>query len=106
MVFAVFRPFIYLLSVVALMIIMVTGGGAVLREENVEALAMNGKLVFLNRPIEELIPTEDRPLANDHEKIKALYDERLPVYMAAADAVANLTGWEEVPADEIWRVAV
>ena len=33
MVFAVFRPLIYLLSVIALMIIMVSGGGAVLKAE-------------------------------------------------------------------------
>lgn len=83
-----------------------TGGGAVLRKENVDALSMNGILIFLNRPLEELIPTEDRPLANDREKIKALYDERLPIYMAAADAVVDLTGWDEADADKIWRAAL
>jgi shikimate dehydrogenase len=83
-----------------------TGGGAVLRKENVDALSMNGKLVFLNRPLEELMPTEDRPLANDREKINALYAERLPIYLAAADAVVDLTGWDEADADRIWRAAL
>lgn len=83
-----------------------TGGGAVLRKENVDDLSMNGKLVFLNRPLEELMPTEDRPLANDREKIKSLYAERLPIYMAAADAVVDLTGWDEADADKIWSAAL
>ena len=56
MVFAVFRPFIYLLSVVALMIIMVTGGGAVLGME----ITLGTLYIFLQyinsffEPIQEL----------------------------------------------------
>ena len=83
-----------------------TGGGAVLRKENVDALSMNGKLIFLNRPLEEIMPTEDRPLANDRKKIKELYTERLPIYLAAADAVVELSGWDESDADKIWRAAL
>lgn len=83
-----------------------TGGGAILRKENVDALSMNGTLIFLNRPLEEIMPTEDRPLANDREKIKELYTERLPIYMAAADSVVDLSGWNESDADKIWRAAL
>ncbi|MBQ3705999.1 MAG: ABC transporter ATP-binding protein [Clostridia bacterium] len=56
MVFAVFRPFIYLLSVVALMIIMVTGGTAVLKAE----ITLGTLYIFLQyinsffEPIQEL----------------------------------------------------
>jgi shikimate dehydrogenase len=69
--------------------VIATGGGAVLRRENVDALKMNGTLVFLDRPENELLPTADRPLADDAEKLRALYKERYPLYLAAADAVVR-----------------
>ena len=66
-----------------------TGGGAVLRSENVHNLKMNGKIYFIDRPLEQLLPTADRPTANSAEKIKALYDVRYPIYTAAADMVVT-----------------
>lgn len=83
-----------------------TGGGAVLRKENVEALSMNGKIVFLDRPLEDLLPTDDRPLANDADKIKALYKKRYPIYTEAADVVLKVEGTEEHMADMIWRAVL
>lgn len=44
--------------------IIATGGGAVLDAENVRALKQNGVLVFLDRRPENLIATDDRPLAS------------------------------------------
>ena len=41
-----------------------TGGGAVLRPENVTALRQNGRLFWLDRDPEALVPTDDRPLAD------------------------------------------
>ncbi len=62
-----------------------TGGGAILREENVRVLRQNGVIVFNDRPLEELLPTEDRPTANSPEKIKALYEVRSPLYLERCD---------------------
>lgn len=62
-----------------------TGGGAILKNENVNNLKASGILYFLDRNPENLIPTSDRPLADDVEKIMKLYDERLPIYMRVAD---------------------
>lgn len=73
-------------------LVIATGGGAVLREANVHALRRNGKLYLLDRPLRDLLPTDDRPLANTVEKITALYHEREPIYKAAADAVITVTG--------------
>jgi len=64
-----------------------TGGGAVLRPENVRNLKRNGKIYFIDRPLEQLLPTADRPTANSAEKIKALFEVRYPIYKAAADSV-------------------
>ena len=73
-------------------VIISTGGGAVLREENVDALRRNGRLFWLDRAEEELIPTDDRPLADNREKIQALYQQRKPIYAATADERIPVTG--------------
>ncbi len=65
--------------------VIATGGGAILREENLAALRANGVLVYLDRPLGDLLPTSDRPLANQAEKIRALYTVRRPLYEGAAD---------------------
>lgn len=65
--------------------VIATGGGAILRDENVRRLKRNGCLVFLDRPLSELIPTSDRPLASDREAIEKRYNERYPRYNSVAD---------------------
>ena len=65
--------------------IIATGGGAILREENVIRMKHNGHVFFLDRPLADLLPTEDRPLANTKEAITARYRERYSKYLAAAD---------------------
>jgi shikimate dehydrogenase len=65
--------------------IIATGGGAILREENLRALRQNGELLFLDRALENLQPTEDRPLSCNREALAALYQERYSRYLAAAD---------------------
>lgn len=64
-----------------------TGGGAILREENVHCLKRNGKLFFINADINRLQATDDRPLSDTLEKLKALYAERLGIYQTTADVV-------------------
>ena len=66
-----------------------TGGGAILRNENVKNLAANGRIYFLDRKPEDLVPTDDRPLANEKAKIMKLYEERLPIYKATCDEIIN-----------------
>ncbi|MBO4830969.1 MAG: shikimate dehydrogenase [Oscillospiraceae bacterium] len=78
-----------------------TGGGAVLRRENQDALKKNGIVVFLDRMPDAILPTEDRPLADDPSKVRRLYEERLPVYRAASDVIADVAGTPERTADAI-----
>ncbi len=60
----------------------------VLRKENMEALAENGVVIFIDRhPSRILAATslEDRPLARgDGEKLRRLHRERLPLYRGYA----------------------
>ena len=64
--------------------VIATGGGAVTRAENYDPLHQNGILVFLRRPLEEL-SSAGRPLSQS-VGVEALYEKRLPLYEAWADA--------------------
>ena len=64
-----------------------TGGGAVLREENIHALKRNGKIFFINADPDRLVPTNDRPLSDTAEKMKKLYEERIDIYKNTSDVI-------------------
>ena len=72
--------------------VIATGGGAILREDNVRALRANGRLYFLDRPIEQLVPTASRPLAKDAEAIRARHRERYDRYLRCADVTVDAGG--------------
>lgn len=74
--------------------IIATGGGGILRPENVRRLRRNGVLVYLDRPLKDLLPADDRPLADSADKIRKLYDVRRPLYQAAADI--TITEWSSI----------
>lgn len=65
--------------------IIATGGGAVLDEENVRCLKQTGRLFFLDRPLEKLRATKDRPLSENRDALARLAQVRLPLYRAVAD---------------------
>lgn len=64
-----------------------TGGGAVLREENIRSLKRNGKIFFLNAALQRLCATSDRPLSDTDEKLAALYKQRLSLYQSTSDVI-------------------
>ncbi len=64
-----------------------TGGGSILRKENVDYLKRNGKIFFINANPKRLCPTDSRPLSDTFDKLKKLYDERIDIYKGTADAV-------------------
>ncbi len=72
--------------------VIATGGGAVLRDANVDHLRSNGKLFFLDRSLDLLTPTADRPLAADREALKKRFSERYDTYRATADTVIDGNG--------------
>ncbi len=77
--------------------VIATGGGAVLREENLKALRENGRIYFIDRPLDTLVPTEDRPLSNDRASIEKRYYERYEIYTSSADCIIRA----EVSAEEV-----
>ncbi|MDO4280759.1 MAG: shikimate kinase [Peptococcaceae bacterium] len=74
--------------------VIATGGGAVTVAANKDLLRQNGRIYWINRPLEDL-PTDGRPLsAGGLETVRRLYDERKGLYADFADVVlppANLT---------------
>jgi shikimate dehydrogenase len=62
-----------------------TGGGAVLRHENIEFLKQNGKIYFLDRPLELITATTDRPLSQTKQALEQRYNERYEIYCNSCD---------------------
>lgn len=72
--------------------VIATGGGVILNEDNLYALKYNGKVVFIDRPLYDLVATEDRPLSRDRSALEKLYNERYPIYKASCDIHVNVKG--------------
>ena len=62
-----------------------TGGGAILRRENVYRLKQNGRVFFIDRPLDMLLPTADRPLSKTRDAIEKRYSERYGLYSSLCD---------------------
>jgi shikimate kinase len=73
-------------------IVLATGGGIVLSEENRRVLRSRGYVVYLSASVEQLLrrtnKDKNRPLLqtdNPKETVKALMSERAPLYQDVAD---------------------
>lgn len=65
--------------------VIATGGGAVLRRENMRLLRQNGRIYFIDRPLEQLQATLDRPLSCNRQDLARRYQERYGIYLAGCD---------------------
>ena len=81
--------------------IIATGGGAILNPDNVARLKRNGKIYFIDRSLESLIPTADRPLSSTKEAIEKRYNERYDLYKKHADVVVDANAPAEEVAEKI-----
>jgi shikimate kinase len=80
--------------------VVATGGGVILRPENVRVLRENGYLIFLDRPvghiIGDLVYDGSRPLIKKADRLYEMERERRGVYLGAADAtLLNAGGMAE-----------
>lgn len=66
-----------------------TGGGVILREKNIINLKKNGYLFFINKNIENLDASPDRPFTKTIDKLKQIYEERLPIYKKSANYIID-----------------
>ena len=65
-------------------LVIATGGGAVLRADNVRAMRQNGRLCLLTRDLADL-PLDGRPLSKSPEALREMWAVREPHYRSAAD---------------------
>ena len=72
--------------------VVATGGGAILREDNRRLMQEGGRVVFLDRSLDLLIPTSDRPTASTKEAMAARYAERYAIYRAVAHHIIPADG--------------
>ena len=78
-----------------------TGGGAVLREENIRCLKRNGRIYFLNADLSRLQATDSRPLSDTRQKLEKLYAERIGIYKETADVTVPDLAAAQAEADYI-----
>lgn len=84
--------------------VIATGGGVVLNKKNIELLKENGKVFFLDRPLEMLLTTDDRPLSSNKADLEKRYNERYDLYRTFADVVIDGSGTVDEVVNQILRV--
>ncbi|BBM38169.1 shikimate kinase [Leptotrichia hofstadii] len=84
-------------------IIISTGGGAVKNKENIDILKENGIIVFINRTIDDISRENhrNRPLLQNPDNIRKLYDERIKLYRRYADIIIKNDDSIDVIVDRI-----
>ena len=74
-------------------ILISSGGGVVKRKENIEILKKEAYIIFIDRPLGELVNDIDitkRPLLKEgKEKLIKLYEERYEIYKLSADEIVK-----------------
>jgi len=79
--------------------VIATGGGAVLRRENINFMRRNGAVVYLTRELQKLA-TDGRPLSVS-SGVEKLYEERKDLYKNACDRIIDNNGEAEKSVKEI-----
>ncbi len=92
--------------------VIAAGGGTLAFARNVEALKINGVIVFLDVSLETIAARlrgdDTRPLLNGpgrEEAMRTLYDARRPLYLGAADIVVTADWTPEETARQVVQAA-
>ena len=83
--------------------VIATGGGAILNPDNIRRLKQNGLIYFLDRPIELLLPSDDRPLSSNRESLEKRYNERYSIYCSTCDIRIDNSGNAEEATEKIYK---
>lgn len=68
------------------------GGGVIKDHRNMELLRGNGVIIWVNRSLDKLFESEERPLAQTKQAIHKLYEERKELYLQYSDIVVENDG--------------
>ncbi len=80
--------------------VIATGGGAVIKKENRDALKQNGTVIYLKRDI-SLLATDGRPLLKDDSALQKIYNERKNIYESFADFVIEVSDDADTTAERV-----
>lgn len=72
--------------------VIATGGGVVKNERNIDFLKGNGKLIYIDRPVERLKLGGGRPLSQNRSDVEEIYRQRRPLYEKYADITIKNDG--------------
>lgn len=72
-------------------LVIATGGGAVLNSKNIDLLRENGRVYFIDRPLDDLVISPDRPLSSNRADLEKRFLERYDTYVSSADKTINNT---------------
>lgn len=83
-----------------------TGGGSILRNENINYLKQNGVIYFLDRSIDKLVTTSSRPLSSNYDDLKKRYDERYQIYRSVCDVRINANAPKFAVANKVLSIKI
>lgn len=77
------------------------GGGVIKTEDTMRALSRNSIVVWIDRDLSYLYSSGDRPLSSSDDAVKALYEQRVPLYEMYSDISVKNNGSIEDCLEEI-----
>ena len=80
--------------------IVATGGGAVMKKENRDALKQNGTLIYLKKDL-SLLSLDGRPLSKDEDAVRKIYEARKDTYEAFADYTVEVSDNADITAERV-----
>lgn len=80
------------------------GGGIVKNEINMQALSLNGFVVYVDRRLEKLVSGGNRPLSKDKTAIRKLWQEREHLYIKYSDVTVENNGYFKNTIDKLLEV--
>ena len=84
-----------------------TGGGTVMNEENYRRLARKGYFIYLKKTnFDDFIDDKKRPLIKSKEDLKIMYKERNPIYEKVADLTVSCDLTPEEVFEEVTNAIV
>lgn len=80
--------------------IVATGGGAVMKKENRDALKQNGTVIYLKKDL-SLLSLDGRPLSKDEDAVRKIYEARKDTYEAFADYTVEVSDDADITAERV-----
>lgn len=81
-----------------------TGGGIIKNRDNMRRLSAGGYVIWIDRDLNQLFPSFDRPLSSSQEAVQKLYEERKDLYERYSDGKIENNGTIEEAVHSIMKL--